>query len=342
MNKIPIRNVYWMLCYAYDVLKTKDYSKLESEAFDENIYNLLSRILLCGAGSLVKKGLYKSYIDETDELSTVKGKINIGETIRRLSFNRAKVVCTYDDFSNNIYMNQIIKATFHLLLKKKCDSHKDIRNMLRWFAEVDDISVKTIDWSVLTFNRNNKHYDMLLYFCKLICDEYISNQNVGKKNFVKIEDKLLPALYEKFVFNFYKQHTSYAVSHPQMKWDIDYGKEMINANLLPTMQTDIVLDMNNKQLIIDTKFYGETLAYSYDVEKIRSGHLYQIYAYINNSKFDGKIAGMLLYPTINGKDVEMSCYICDKKVMLNTLNLAEEWDEIKGKLLAIVEKVFAE
>ena len=55
MNSVPIRNVYNMLVYAFEVLKSKDYERLNKEDC-EDIYNLLASLLLCGAGILIKRG----------------------------------------------------------------------------------------------------------------------------------------------------------------------------------------------------------------------------------------------------------------------------------------------
>ena len=62
-NKIPIKNVYYMLSYAYDFLEYEELNHLGEEQFD-NIYEMLSIILLQGIYSQIKKGLtlYFAYV----------------------------------------------------------------------------------------------------------------------------------------------------------------------------------------------------------------------------------------------------------------------------------------
>jgi len=69
------------------------------------------------------------------------------------------------------------------------------------------------------------------------------------------------------------------------------------------MLTDIVVENTSTktQLIIDTKYYSQILISSNwsELKKVRTAHLYKIYAYTHESTYDGPIRGMLLYPTID-------------------------------------------
>jgi 5-methylcytosine-specific restriction enzyme subunit McrC len=81
---------------------------------------------------------------------------------------------------------------------------------------------------------------------------------------------------------------------------------------LPFMYTDITLVSDDRKIIIDTKFYGNTLSngrIEFGANKFHSANLYQIYAYVSNVSGSGShpmnlfAEGVLLYPTI---DVELS------------------------------------
>ena len=102
-------------------------------------------------------------------------------------------------------------------------------------------------------------------------------------------------LYEKFVLNFYRYHLDskiYRVHAPKLRWQLGQNINEQDLTLLPNMETDVVIENKfyHTQLVIDTKFYSKTLVSGYrtDIEKVRIGHLYQIYAYINNSSFNGR------------------------------------------------------
>ena len=113
---IPVQNVYYMLSYAFKVLNEQGYKRIATEEFN-NTAELMAAILAKGIAVQLKRGLGKEYISQTEELSSLRGKIDIAESIKTQSMIRKKLICTYDDFSVNSTMNRIIKSTVELLLK---------------------------------------------------------------------------------------------------------------------------------------------------------------------------------------------------------------------------------
>ena len=326
-----------MLVYAFDVPKSKEYERLAREDC-EDIYDLLASLLLCGMNSLIKRGFLKSYIRKTDELNAIRGRIDISESIRKLSLQNAKAVCNFDEFSGNIYFNQILKTTFLYLLCRPLQKNikRDVTKILMYFNEIDTISISTIKWDNFVFNRNNAHYDTLLYFCRLICEESVANQSKGKKNFRTIEDNLLPSLFERFVYAFYKKNLSrqYTIMFQhKIEWKAD------KQDMLPKMQADTVIESDSQKLIIDTKFYSKTLQSSYfsDNQTVISSNLYQIFAYAKNeaAKTPGKpVSGMLLYPQVDVA-LKKSYLIDGHNFHIQTINLNQEFGLIKQEMMDI-------
>ena len=92
---VNIKNVYWMLAYAFDTLKEKGTQSIKTEDFD-NIYDMLSAILVKALNYQVKKGLNREYVTNTDVLSGVKGKILISDSIKYNTLKDHKLMCEYD------------------------------------------------------------------------------------------------------------------------------------------------------------------------------------------------------------------------------------------------------
>ena len=105
-----------MLSYAYQVLNQNGYKHIETESF-ENIADMFAAIIQRGIEIQLKKYLNREYITETSELSTLRGKIEINDSINQMSFLKKKLVCSYDEFSIDSYMNRILKSVMLLLLK---------------------------------------------------------------------------------------------------------------------------------------------------------------------------------------------------------------------------------
>lgn len=343
--RIPIKNIYYMLCYSWNVLEQSDNVLLGSEKFD-NIYNLLSKIYINGVNSLIKRGFSRYYILENESSSIIKGKINVSESIKKQTIHRANMICQYDDFSQNIKLNQIVKTTINMLIKAP-QLDLNLKNKLiklrLAFTDIDEVRLSREIFASLRYNKNNYHYRMLVNISQLLYQGLITNEEEDNIQFADfVRDSQMAKLFEKFILNFYKMHLDekvYTVHSPKINWNLDGEVSEEEISLLPEMRTDIVIEnkMTNTQLIIDTKYYVKTLVTSNwgDIEKVRTGHLYQILAYVDNSKFEGDIKGLLLYPTVE-KEINAKFPIGGKNVGIRTLNLDDEWCNIVNRLIEIV------
>ena len=112
---IKIQNIYYMLSYAFQSLREQGYKDVATEEFS-NVADLCSEILIRGVTLQIKQGLGRDYISYTERLSSIRGKIDISQSIKTQSMLRKQMVCTYDDLSTNTYMNRIIKTTMCKLL----------------------------------------------------------------------------------------------------------------------------------------------------------------------------------------------------------------------------------
>ncbi len=329
---IKIKNVYWMLVYAYMNSASKAYEKVSNEEFnDDNIYTLLSELLITGVSYQLKKGLNKEYIECSDELSILRGKINLTETIRKNSLIYKKVACDYDEYTIDSYMNRIIKTALKYLLKceyLRKDQKKKIHQVLLYFNNVNELDYRTIDFSVIRYNQNNISYKLLMAVCELIFKDLLFTTENGEKKFKKaIDEKRYDSLFENFVKGYYRRHYSkLSPSSSPIDWNLD---EPTDIRYLPKMRTDITLNnkKNNKILIIDTKFYNKIIAKNefFDSEKYKSGNIYQIFSYVKNKDKNktGKVSGMLLYAkTDENLDIEDADFkMNNNKISIRVIDL---------------------
>ena len=343
---IYIKNIYYMLSYAYKSLNEKGYRKIQTESF-ENTTELLSEILIIGVSKQIKQGLVKDYIDVTQTTASIKGKINITDSINEQSFIKGQLNCTYDEFSINCYLNQILKSTMNLLVKADI-SHtrkKKLKNLLMYFRDVNLIDVGKINWKI-RFDRNNQTYMMLINICYLVIKGLIHFEASGDKKLMEFfDDQLLSALYEKFLLNYYKkEHPDIKTHAPQIDWQIDDGLDF----LLPKMQTDVTLEYGNKILIIDAKFYSHNIVKNYGKDIHRNGNLYQIFTYVKNKEVemqgkDMEISGVLLYARTSDSIQPDSDYVMSgNRISVKTLDLNQEFGIIRNQLDSIIINYFGE
>lgn len=328
-----------MLCYAWDnTLKQEGEALLGKEAF-ENIYNLLTAILIQEVKKLRKSGLARGYIEHSEEIPMIRGRIDLNSTIKEQSLTRKRVICEYDEFSENIMINRILKSTMHnLLICKELaeDYKKQLKVILRDLTSVEELDLNNICWGRIGYNRNNKKYRLLMNVCELINTGLITKEEKGYIKFATfIKDDAMAKLYEKFVLNFYKRELQdYKVSSPLINWQLD---EIPSDDLLPVMKTDIELEKGRDKLIIDTKYYKNALHKSNFSETgtLISSNLYQIFAYVKNADSNYNVSGMLLYPTVD-YDLDQRYEMSGNSIYVKTVNLGEEFERIKKRLLGVV------
>ena len=334
----PIKNIYYMLSYAFNSLNFKEYRKVASEDF-ENIYDLFSELLTIALNKQIKQGLYRDYMEVDETTSSIHGKINITESINELSFINKKLNCTYDEFSLNSYLNKIIKTTLTILLKAPISKEKrrPIKNILLYFRDVDVLDINNINWQI-RYDRNNQDYRMIIGICYLTLKGLLQSDHKGDRKLMGFfDDAKMSRLYEKFILNYYrKEFLDIKAYSPQIEWqlDDDFG------DLLPKMQTDITLEYEDKILIIDAKYYSNTMQSHFDTMTIHSHNLYQIFTYVKNKEVevDNEVSGMLLYARTNEKEQPDHDYLMSgNRISVKTLDLNQDFDVIKKQLNSIVE-----
>lgn len=328
-----------MLSYAFQTLNDDKYNKIETEEF-ENTSELFSEILAIGIAKQIKQGLVKDYIDVKETTSSIRGKIEITESINSQSFLKKQLTCTFDEFSVNCMLNQILKSTMNLLIKSDISKvqKKKLKKLLMYFSEVDLIDLKSINWKI-RFDRNNQNYRMLIGICYLTVNGLLQTESKGDVKLMKfLDNQRMNRLYEKFILNYFKkEHREVNASASQIKWQLDDDEDY----LLPRMQSDIMLEYGNKVLIIDAKYYGNVLQSYYDVKTIHSGNLYQVFTYVKNKQLEsenGEVSGMLLYAKTDEEILPNNTYkMSGNTISVKTLDLNKDFNFIKEQLDNIVE-----
>lgn len=343
---IEIRNIYYMLSYAFTVLNENGYRKVMLEDFD-NATELYTAILIKGVSDQIKRGLHYEYVDKQVSLTMVKGKIDISKSIRNLDVMNKKLSCSYDEYSINNYLNQIIKSTMLLLLKEDIskDRKKKLKNLLVHFDDVDRLELGSINWN-MRFTRNNKTYKMLISICSLIVDGYLQSNNDGNKQMMDfIDEQRMSRLYEKFLFEYFKKSfPQLTITAAHIPWNLDDNK----TAMLPTMKSDIMISDHKNCLIIDAKYYTKSLQNYYDTYKIHSANLYQIFTYVKNQdinlqekKVSVNVSGMLLYAKTDEKKLPNNEFqMSGNQISVKSLDLNCEFSKIKQQLNQIIEDHF--
>lgn len=341
-SHIPIKNLYYLLAYAFSALKDHNYSNLEKEDFD-SAEDLFAEILILAVSKQLKQGLKRGYLLVDEEISSVRGKILLAESFKEGSLQKKKLVCSHDEYNEDCYFNRIIKTTLILLLKSRIvkDRKSKIRHLLKFFENVSELNPHRINWKQ-QYDRNSATYRLIIYICNLLVNSKIqSNSKDGKSLEDYIDERELSHLYEKFILGFYRRHYSDQLSSDASQ--IEWAKvESDDLSLLPSMKSDITLTSktSRKVLIIDAKFYSQSLQKRFDKFSIHSENLYQIFTYVKNKTYassDREVSGLLLYAkTDHELQPKAKFKMSGNDISVDNLDLSTEFSFIKAKLDEII------
>ena len=333
---IPIQNIYYMLSYAFQTLQAENYKDLATENF-HNTAELCAAILDKGIGIQLKHGLRRDYVSKSESLSTLQGKLNISESIKTQTMLKKQIICTYDEFSTNIQFNQIIKSTVLLLLKANITNSrkKSLRKLLLFFSDVNEIDLHFVNWNQ-QYNRSNQNYQMLIGMCYLVYKGLLTTQNNGTTKLMDFFDgQRMCRLYEKFLLEYYRKgHPELTANASQIAWQLDDTENQ----MLPRMQTDIMLSKNNNILIIDAKYYSHMTQQQYGIHTLHSNNLYQIFTYVKNKEFELRnyehtVSGMLLYAQTDEDIIPNNTYhMSGNQISVLALDLNQDFSKISRTL----------
>jgi len=344
---IPIQNIYYLLCYAWNKLDEKDRVNIAIDDKTELI-DLLAKVIINGTRILLKRGIDRNYLDRTDEISGVKGKLELSSTLKSNLHLKQKTICNFDTFSSNIISNQIIMTTLYRLIKtvnldKKIKS--EIKNILWMFNEVEIVELQQATFKQVRLSRNNKFYGFLLEVCELIFNSSLPLEEQGTWKFIDFtrDERKMNQLFESFIRNFYKREQTFypSVRKEPIKWKF-LSEDTDSSQYLPIMETDITLENDYSKIIMDAKFYSETMGLRFDKEKIKSPNLYQLFSYLLNQQSENSktqsTTGVLIYPSIE-KEYNLKYTYEGHNIFIKTVNLNLNWTLIDKRLKEILNQI---
>ena len=243
--KIPIQNIYFLLCYAWDTLEEGNIVHVQQDEC-RSYADLFARVLESGVTHLLKRGLDRGYVTEAEDTSSLRGKLDVSTTIKHNSLQHARVHCLFDTLSHDVTHNRIIKTTIGRLVR--CgELDRDLRNrLLGVYRRLHDVSAIDLSSSVfgrVTLHRNNAFYGFLLQVCRLVFECLLVDEKTGEaafRDFLR-DEKAMARVFERFVFNFFRKEQSvFRVRSDRIDWQEVIAREE-HLRFLPTMRTDVSL-----------------------------------------------------------------------------------------------------
>lgn len=343
MASIPVANIYYLLCYAWNEFAPRHIERYAAEEFPDTLH-LFSRQLIIGLQSLHRRGLETGYIPLEESASTLRGRILMARSIRTMTTQPKRLYCAFDEMSADIQSNQILKATLNRLLGVQelgTALRRELRQTSSLLREVHDVELNARVFHTVRLHQNNRLYSFLLTICRFLYECMDAKDRPGQYRFREVDrdEKRMRRVFEKFVLNFFaRRQKTFKVKSERMDW-FATAEEGSDLGFLPAMSTDASLRSVNRTIIIECKYTEILFQSRFGAEKLRSSHLYQLCAYLHNLERNGKAdrvaEGILLYPTA-GRSLDLSYRLHGHRVRVHTLNLIQPWTGIEDEMLSLI------
>jgi 5-methylcytosine-specific restriction enzyme subunit McrC len=345
--RIPIQNLYYLLCYAWQVPIPRATANMGIVDTHQPL-DLLLHLLLGATTALLKNGLAQTYTEQTHTTANICGKLHPLETAILQHQNRPQAHCTFDVLQQNTLPNRVLKTTIGQLLKLPQLPKQALKKLLllqQRLQHIEPINLTQALFEQLeTYRYTNQRYYLVINICRLLYHNLLPNE--AGKGYVfhdfRFDEQQMGRLFEAFVRNFYRQTLpNFSVFSEHLYWQTS-NTNTATKQLLPRMKTDISLLSSSQKIIIETKFYSQTLQTHYQnqqIAKFQSSNLYQLFTYIKQSaQKQPQIthSGILLYPTVKLSLNEH--FVTDGHLIrIVTLNLDQNWQLIHQHLLNMVQ-----
>lgn len=224
----------WIVENGWEILKNL-YHELRQKKFQsftiDNIHNLdtlYASIVAKWCQQLVKEGLYKGYVQREEvEMSQPQGQIDVQKTIQQQTLIRGTLVCNYDELSEDVYMNHVLKGTlsyFEALQTVQEEIKKEIKKVKIAFSTFDEIDIQRIKWKQIKYNNNTVRYKNLINLCKWVYDEKQASKTIGLDDTHRIYNLFKKSIAQ-ILYKLYAQGQGDAVEQLVTSYTIDSEPE---------------------------------------------------------------------------------------------------------------------
>ena len=352
IGRIPVRNLWLLMLYASNLFRVLENNKVAVEDNPDDIPDLVAEMLCHQVEHRIQRNLSYGYQSREDVLGRVRGRIDLLNTERHRLFDRGKVACRFNELTVDTARNRYVRAAIEEISKivdrdglaHRCRSLAASLRRMGVTGEQPRRSEGSIDH----FGRHDADDQPMVSVAQLAFNLALPTESAGAKK-LSLPDREITwirKLYEKGLAGFYDVVLS------GKGWRVDAGKTIgwLVENkssgidkILPSMRTDIILDHSDagRRIIIDTKFNSVVTRGWYREETLRSGYIYQIYAYLRSQEGNGvplaeSASGLLLHPSV-GDMVNEAVVIQNHEIRFATVDLAATAKEIREQLLQVLE-----
>lgn len=166
----------------------------------ETLLEILIRVFCEKLTEALRKGMPRHYTELEEDLPTLRGQLDVARQFTRHAVNPSRLACRFDLLSEDIPINQIMKATVERLLhfSRRSTNQKRLRELVFVYADIADVPVAKLQWDQVVVDRTNRSWHELFTMARLFLgDRYqATTGGTGQGTAMLFE---MNALFEEYV-----------------------------------------------------------------------------------------------------------------------------------------------
>ena len=331
--KVDIPNLLSLACYAMGVYGQQDMRQFDF-ARQEALPDALALALVSAARRGFSRGLLHGYQRREEALHTVRGRIRFDEQIRRRFGVPLPVEVRYDEFTDDILENRLVKAAVFRLGAMRLRS-PDARSGLGWIAGMlDGVSHaehSRNDVPTVSFDRLNEHYRFVLGLSRLILQNRAFEAGRGR---IRATGFLMDmnVVFEEFVTVALREELGLS-DHVFLKKNIDSLDEPVGVDKAGKVGLEPDLTWWDSGVCT---FVGDAKYKRFRGERVPNADLYQLLAYATALDLPG---GLLIYAKGEADAVIHKIRHSGKRLEVAALDLSVEFEDILTQVDELGKKV---
>lgn len=328
--KIAISRLLFLVSYSMD---PRQWMRLGFDfAEDEDIFEAMIPGFAFQLEEALRGGLLNGYRLEEDSTHTVRGRIRIADQLRARFGLIPPVECAYDEFTEDIAINQLLKAAItqlgHIRIRHT-ENRNRLRELAKAFSNVSPVRFDPRHLPEIRYDRLNERFRRPVEVARLILRSRSVDArpgDVGGASFV-ID---LAKVFEDFVATALRE----ALGLPPRLFPRQAGgcHLYLDADRTIGLKPDLSWWNNERCVFIGDVKYKKTAS----TAGVQHPDLYQLLAYTTATELP---RGLLVYAA--GEDVERVVRIpgANKEVEVVTLDLDREPAAVLAQVGRIAEMV---
>jgi len=327
--KIGIAKMLSLACYAMGAFRHREWQMFDFEEDVETLPDTLALALAAAARRAFSRGLLHGYLTEEEALQTVRGRIRFDEQLRRRFGLPLPIEVTYDEFTDDIVENRLVKSAVHRLGEMRLRSsraHRDLGWVAAMLKNVSHSDFAPKDVPEVSFNRLNEHYRIVVELSRLILQNSAFESRRGE---VRATGFLMDMnkVFQEFVTVALREELRLS-PHSFGEKEIASLDNAGNVHLRPDLTWR---ESGNCLFVGDAK-------YKVADHSVPNSDLYQLLAYVTALDLPG---GMLIYAQGESEPVTHEVRHIRKQLEIAALDLSGSLDEVLNRVKDIAGRVRA-